>query len=344
MSNSSEDSTILLMCLGQELGRSGACETSVIELQRVFAPFGSLRKIIIFSRKFVLKAFVEFGRIEDARRAREVLNERVVVGLGRARVYFSALQQLANSNRYLESWDYKSGVVDADLSPGKDERLTCASSVDSGSTEPCDLSLSCASDSLDRQTLSPVVLISNVDGVFASARELLNLFSCFGYVVKLLFMRNLRKALVEYRLPIQAEHAVSAINSAAFAGLCIKANFSKYRSIDLRKNNKSGNSQQFNEVIVLSPAQNRCAEAEVPSEGITHTVTVSCPRHAGLQHVDLYLLVQDTVLPSQVKFVSGDESVLQLRFEFSETEEAALAVAKLHGTFLKGSLISASFY
>lgn len=344
MANSSQDSTILLACFGQELGRVQGCESGVLDLQRVFAPFGSLRKIIIFSRKFVLKAFVEFGRIEDARRAREALNERMVFGLGCARVYFSALQQLANSNRYLESWDCKEGVIDADLSLGKDERLTCASSADSGSSAACDLNLSWASDSAEPQTFSPVVLVSNVDGVFSSARELLNLFSCFGYVVKLLFMRNLRKALVEYRLPVQAERAVSAINSAAFTGLRIKANFSKYRSIDLRKNNKSGNSQQFNEVIVLSPSQNRCAEAEVPREGVTRSVTVSCSRRPGLQHVDLYLLVQDAVLPLNVKFVAGDEATLQLRFEFAETEEAALAVAKLHGSFLKDSLISISFY
>lgn len=339
MSNSSEQSTILLVCLGQESARAEPQGAGLAELHAAFGPFGALRKIIVFSRKFVVKAFVEFAAADDARRARAALNDCAVAGLGRARVYFSALQQLTSSNKYLESWDCETGVGEpeaAGAEPGscKEERQTCASSSEDGSE----------SGSLRRAgaNLSPVVLVSNVDSVFTSARELLNLFGCFGYVAKLLFMRNLRKALVEYALPAQAERAVTAVNAQRFPGLRLKANFSRYKCIDLKKNNKSGNSQQFNEVMVLCAAQNRCAEGEVPLRGVGRSALLRCERGGGLQLVDLYLLAQEVVLPVQVKPV-GDGAALQLRFDFANAEEALLAVAKLHGCLLKGSLVSASF-
>lgn len=337
MSNSSECSNILLVCLGKEAGCSDPQGAGLAELYAAFSPFGPLRKIIVFSRKFVVKSFVEFAEAEDARRARTALNDCAVLGLGRARVYFSALQQLTSSNKYLESWDCEGGVAEpagAEQGSCKEERQTCASS----SEEALDSSFSRRSTS----HLSPVVLVSNVDSVFTSARELLNLFACFGYVTKLLFMRNLRKALVEYALPAQAERAVAAVNAHHFPTLRIKANFSRYKTIDLRKNNKSGNSQQFNEVMVLTASQNRCSEGEVPLTGLGRSAVLRCDRIDGLQLVDLYLLVQEMVLPAQVKPV-GDGSGLQLRFDFAHAEEALLAVSKLHGCLLKGAPVSASF-
>ena len=343
MMNSTENSSILLVCIGQELGWPSTREAGVGELRELFAAFGALRKIIVFSRKFVLKAFVEFARPEDAKRARVTANERLLPGLGRARVYFSALQQLASGNRYLESWDSSTVEEEYELTPGKDERLTCASSADSSGTEACDLSFTRANDGLERGGPSPVVLVSNVDAVFDSARELLNLFGCFGYVVKLLFMRNLRKALVEYASPAHAECAVNAINAAGFEGLRIKASFSRYRYVDLRKNNKSGNSQLFNEVIVLSPSQNRLQPAELPRRALSRAVLLRCDRSAGIQHVDLYLLAQDMVVPAHVRLVSDDSGALQLRLDFANEEEAALAVTKLHGSFLGDSSVAASF-
>lgn len=337
MSNSSECSSILLVCLGREAGCADPQAAGLAELFAAFSPFGALRRIIVFSRRFVVKAFVEFAAAEDARRARAALNDCAVPGLGRARVYFSALQQLTSSNKYLESWDCEAGVAEPaapEQGSCKEERQTCASSSD----ETLDGSFSRGSAS----RLSPVVLVSNVDSVFASARELLNLFGCFGYVTKLLFMRNLRKALVEYALPAQAERAVSAVNAHAFPSLRIKANFSRYRTIDLRKNNKSGNSQQFNEVMVLTAEQNRCVEGEVPLGGMGRAALLRCDRVPGLQLVDLYLLAQELVLPAQVRPV-GDGTALQLRFDFAHAEEALLAVTKLHGCLLRGAPVSASF-
>lgn len=349
MSNSSENSSILLVCVGRDVSCSDSQNASLAELYAAFSPYGPLRKIIIFSRKFVVKSFVEFCEVEDARRARIALNDCTVTGLGRTRTYFSALQQLTNSNKYLESWDCISGLIEVDSNcteqnSCKEEKQTCASSSEDGE-EKLDSSFVRQSNFLDRRTvplLSSVVLISNVDSVFTSARELLNLFSCFGYVVKLLFMRNLRKALVEYALPVQAERAVIAINAQRFPTLRIKANFSRYKTIDLKKNNKSGNSQQFNEVMVLTGSQNRCAEGEVPLQGLNRSMLLRCDRIAGLQLLDLYLLAQDLILPSQVK-PSSDETTLQLRLEFFNSEESLLAVAKLHGALLKGSPVSASF-
>lgn len=372
MSNSTERSTILLLCLGAENELILPKQPSVGDLHRIFRTFGPLRKVIIFSKKVVFKAFLEFDEMNSARKAREVLNDKCVENFGRAKLYFSALQELENSNKYLEYWDAADNAID--ITPNRkpfapisdfnnvfssDGKVTPETKVDSGEKVPYPRFGNRLTDffeklenSAEREKArvepSSVILVSNLDPEFSSARELFNLFSCFGYVTKLLMMKNLRKALVEYRKIEHAVAAVNEINQANFASFKIKANFSKYPKIDLKKNNKSENSQQFNEVIVPSSAQNRYSENDLNSkQRIGRSILVNCDRaFSSIKHLDIYLAVQDIAAPLGIKLLPEEEtgsSSMTLKFEFADLDRATHVLTKLHTTVVKDVALSVSF-
>ena len=83
------------------------------------------------------------------------------------------------------------------------------------------------------------------------------------------------------------------MNGQTFPHLRIKANFSKYQKIDLKKNNKSENSQQFNEVIIPSPSQNRLVDVEaVPLQQLTSSVLISWPKvPESVKYLDIYVAI-----------------------------------------------------
>lgn len=398
MSNSTERSTILLLCLSEEQSLFPLPQPSVRDLHRIFSYFGPLKKLIVFSKKLVFKAFLEFDDMLSAQRAREMLNDRSIEPFGRARLYFSALQELDHSNKFLEYWD--SSERSSEMTPvrkpfapisdfGNSLRFNAPSTpetrFDSGEkpvvgpgsgllglgsgTGPLGLSLKPGPlgpglgptqpparladffEQLDKEVpseSSPVVLISNVDPEFGSARELLNLFSCFGFVTKVLLMKNLRKALIEFRHPPQASRAVTEVNQAHFTGLKIKANFSKYRKVDLKKNNKSENSQQFNEVIVPSTAQNRFSEFEVARFlRVSRSLLISCDRtFSSVRHLDIYLALQEVATPLNIKVVHNDKEgsqSLMVVAEFADVDRAVLVLVKLHGFLVKNAPLTISF-
>ncbi len=97
-------------------------------------------------------------------------------------------------------------------------------------------------------------MVSNLNNIFDSAKEVHNLFSCFGNVVKVLLMKNLQKALVEFRDCISSRASADNLNSFRISSTVLKVNYSKYKTIDLKKNNKSENSKYYNEVFIPTKA------------------------------------------------------------------------------------------
>ena len=212
-----------------------------------------MTKAIIFSKKQVVKAFLEYADAKAAQRARQAYNDRAVESFGRAKIYFSALQELENNNKFLEYWDAREGkenvapntqesgrvtlkeAMKERARPGARDRITeftpvrapfrMLGDVHNAQSERKESTPETRSEfgetgvQLDFGRLAPrpsflfglerpvevpaeqscVILISNLDAEFGSARELFNLFSCFGFINKILMMKNLRKALVEYR-------------------------------------------------------------------------------------------------------------------------------------------------
>ncbi len=58
--NSKERSKILLLCLGLDTNKKEIKKMTVHDLYKIFSVFGTLVKVIIFSKKNILKAFLEY--------------------------------------------------------------------------------------------------------------------------------------------------------------------------------------------------------------------------------------------------------------------------------------------
>lgn len=95
-----------------------------------------------------------------------------------------------------------------------------------------------------------MILISNLDNIFKSAKEVFNVFSCFGNIRKILLMKNLNKAMVEYYESESSLMCAVNINNFKILDTELRINYSKYKTIDLEKNNKNKNSINYNEVFI----------------------------------------------------------------------------------------------
>lgn len=471
MNNTTERSTILLVVLGIDGPSDAASRINVAFLQSIFEKFGTLHKIIIFLKEGIVKAFLEFATPEMSAGARAFLHNCVLNNLGRIKVFFSALQRLEFSSRFIECKDFQPNKVVApakilkisahkakvlaseNLSnqkaatvlarrgrpaadpfvlkekenfnntleaavnePKKDSAITgqnggvpAAGVMTESKTEGrarlesiaeidcCDPLLtplptadtfgqlpesleSTAHNSTNALTLtslpselkledpaqdslslggegeqakgdasgSKVVLISNLDDFFHSASEIFNLFSCFGNIVRVLLMKNLKKAMVEYKKPESAEVALNCMNNRTFGRSKIKVVFSKYKKIDLKRNNKSENSQNFNEVIIVSNKMNRFKNSAAHVIQPSDTLLVVVEKATDLQVTDLMLSVQGFAKPLKTRIVqaekeNADVALHQILFKFSGVIAAMKVLAQAHNSDVNGHFLNVTF-
>lgn len=438
--NTTERSDILLLCLGPDTDSTSISSVSVKDLFQVFSSFGALRKVIIFKKKILLKAFLQFRKVESAERAKNELHEGSLNNFGRAKLYFSALQELAFSNKYLEYKEFslKESNDPEDVAPifAPPLNLSTEESLKKSMTNVTEASATKSQDSIDVKSKSPepsllsfsdsnaqkttrcilsdlkstnklnsvfsfksigenqnstplskpllqkgsnfvmvskensqpaekpsldldsnvqqlpskVILISNLFGGLESVAELFNVFSCFGNIFKILLMKNLKKALIEYTSIEFAKVAQSCMNNQIVGSSRIRVNFSRYKKIDLKKNNKSEKSQQFNEVMVASKNMHRFQpEASEPHIPPSSNLLVVCEKKTDLLPIDIYLQIQSVMKPLNFKVLGNDKEVLpaansyRIIVSFSNTQQAIGAMGKLQNSEVKGLPLKVSF-
>lgn len=363
-----EDSKILLLCLSSIHDSKLTSHPSLEDLRCIFGHFGQLRKIIIFSRKTIFKAFVEFSESASALKAKRALNCRFILRFGRARIYPSLLESLGNSNEHLEYWEeesllspkvVRSPLISADeLSDGEKRKFsfsseTCNScqEMDSGASLPqgsITLAELFLRDEKAGVETSLVVLVSNLGQEFRSAREVFNLFSCFGHVAKVLMMKNLRKTLIEFSRIDSSIKAVEQINRAGFAYLLLKANFSHFKQIDLEKSSRSPKSLEFNEVFMPGPKHNKFGPLHCSlTERLSRFLLARCQNYSGLlNHLDIYLTICEQKKPIATQWIGDavdDSPSIGIKLEFANIDDAIITIMKLQGTLIKSEALELTF-
>ena len=394
---------ILLFCLGFNKPKQLISSLRVHDLLPIFQSFSSLRKIMIFSKTTILKAFIEFDNIDSAEMAQNLLHESIVDNFGRARLYYSDREKITCSGLFLDFWDSKRDESVSPLSPTRIslekpfENTTASTSsrnnarlASSGSLNVCSPlemeSLSptrwTASDnkvflkrfsmnslcspshvSLDNDTrsqegflnlkkvnvpISKVLLISNLDNFFNDSQELFNLFSCFGNLNKVLFMKNLQKALVEFESVEGSQFCLDSINRRQIDVSSMRVSFSKYQKIDPKKNNKSENSLQFNDMLLVTQNINRYPNKAVNPPIPSTSFVISAEPLEPMYKVDVCLIMKETVsslgiatLSEKVSYKEGKNA--RIVFTASNSHGALLAITRLHGRNVKGCLFDVAF-
>ena len=401
MHNTSERSTILLVIIGIDGQPEQLVSLGLPLLEELFEHFGVLRKILIFQKEVVVKAFLEFSTPEESSEARSFFHDCQLNACGKTKVFFSALQKLEFSGRVVESKDFRTPNKTSALRAPKPKRQTVVSESNSGKKAPIVLrrqervlavlpkrtlaenidfnnkpdkenianqavstlpkitaivaskavepkSLLVTQTEWEAPTDSKVVLISNLDDFFTSVDQIFNVFSCFGNIAKILFMKNLKKALVEYKKRVSGEAAVSGLNNCPFGKTKIKVAFSKFQKIDLKRNNKSENSQNFNEVMIVSGSMNRFKNNAAEDIQPTDTLVGRVARTDQLPLSNVFLAVQLFARPLRTKTVEetmeeGESEQHEVLFRFANVQEAMKVLAQAHNSQINGQLLSLNF-
>lgn len=354
MPNTAERSSILLLCLSKDSQTARPLFITANELRVLFSPFGLLSKIVIFSKKEVLKAFVEFQDVASATKALKALDKTSSKFFGKIRVFFSALQQLTLKHDVIDSWQVSSADSNEFFVLNRNHQLEVSGQNYCSQASVCDETQAnlvegstLDSDSLaqffkEEQMKSKVVLISNIPPEIDNVRKLFGLLSCFGYIVRLITMKNLNKAMVEYQTLEQADLALKAINTRPFEKFRIRASKSKYSHIDLKRSQSSENSQNFNEVMIPQPNQNVIGQFQTPKFPLISRSVQVKGTDGLLKAFNFVLLVRELATPISIEQI-GEEGELHFRMEFADADQAMLIVASFNSKTLEGTAMTACF-
>jgi len=400
MHNSSEHSTILLAILGIDAQPEQLEQLTLSLLEHLFRPFGVLRKIVIFLRDGVVKAFIEYSAPEESCLARLFLHDCLLNSLGKLKVFFSALQKLDLAGRQIETKDFQvpkntrlSILSNAKVSKGnptkkttntkppiilsrmpksneatlkkelsehtyfnnKENKENLPNKIQLSVLTQANKTVSTPSENktpfnpqleIETPSDSKVILVSNVDDFFVEVSQIFNVFSCFGNIAKILFMKNLKKALVEFKKHESGELAVKGVNNCTFGKTKIKVALSKFRQIDLKRNNKSENSQNFNEVMVVASHMNRFKN-NLPDVVLpTDTLRAVVAKGDSVQLSDLLLGIKLCAKPVKIRTVEEEDQEgtnHEVLFRFSNVQEALKVLAQSHNSLISGHSLQLSF-
>lgn len=399
MNNTTQLSNVLLTLLGIEPAVDVISRIDISLIQSIFEGFGVLRKIIIFSKEIVVKAFVEFESVEQAVEAKHFLHNCEFNDLGKIKIYFSALQKLDINSKFMEFKDFAKdrprnhgGIINKfkkeaagnranqkssalvsllpTLAPRKRSGLALNKNLlNTNDAEKSSNAVKVkAEDALSEnaatepQTATPfrkdsepteygeskVVLISNLNEFFFTVTELFNVFSCFGNLVKVLLMKNLKKALVEFKKVQSAQAAIACMNYQMFGKTKIKVSMSKYKKIDLKRNNKSEASQNFNEVIIVSNKMNRFQNSSTNAIAPTASLIAVIEKNEKISLLDVLLAIQPFGKPLRTKCVEEDKenqsvSLHQVVLKFQSVTQAIKVLAQAHNLEVNGYHLSLTF-
>ena len=163
-------------------------------------------------------------------------------------------------------------------------------------------------------------------------------------------MVNLQKALIEYTDLSHASNTITNLNNLLLGETKLRVNYSKYRKIDLQKNNKNENSMQFNQVLIVPPMRNRYRSSAQPSlSHLSSTLLISFPKIGNVNPIDIYLAIEKICKPIKTKQVNnktllGKNEVVNMLFSFQDIQSAVYVMYKCHNNIVKGSLLDIFFF
>ena len=272
--NTKERSKIILLCLGLNNKKKKINDLQIKDIFKIFKIFGKILKIIIFSKKKILKAFLEFENNEITEKVKIFLHEHFIDDLGKARIYFSDRQKLDFSNKFLEYKDYTlkenlencSTELNSSISSKKEEEEK-KKQKNQNENSNIFLNNNILDNFLSKISLSSekkkkindlkknsdfipsrVILISELSILFTKGIQIFNLFKNFGEIKTIIFMGNLHKVLIEFTEFEFSTFCVNQMNNLIIFGCPLKIQYSKYQEIDLKKS-KSTNAMSYNEIL-----------------------------------------------------------------------------------------------
>jgi len=188
-----------------------------------------------------------------------------------------------------------------------------------------------------------VIIINGVNLEVVTGKFLLNLYSCFGNIVKLLLNREQSYALIEFETETQASFAIACTKSLLYFGSVLHIKMSKYtalnfKSLDKEKNDNLthfyGNSKLYrypkNIHVNCNPLSQTVIFREVPES---------------VDEVVLFALISQVHQPMTItKLTSVDQSDLKIYVvRFSDELQAAEVLSVLHNKRVDANFLKVNF-
>lgn len=168
-----------------------------------------------------------------------------------------------------------------------------------------------------------------------------NIFSNFGNITKIIFMRSKASCLIEFENSDYSAIAKDYLNNIVFMGKTLRINYSNYPSIQIRnKQNKVGE-----EIFIGNPRgfrfnKNKNISINPPSSvlHLSNLVKDVCKDQSVIkQYFSKITKVEG------MKFLFGDNGKNMCLIKLPSIEDALRALAYLHDTDLGGRKIQISF-
>lgn len=186
---------------------------------------------------------------------------------------------------------------------------------------------------------SKVIYVRGLENPKMTIIMIYNLFSNFGNILKIIFLRNKSAALIEFENISYATQAKDSLNNLVFFGHPIKIFYSNYAEINLKKQES-----QMAEVFLGEEDTFRFKESK--------TISInppSCVLHVSNLKKEAcdYEVIGNIFSPFGkivgLKFINMENYKNMCLVKFNTLEESFNALAHLHGTDICGRKIQISF-
>ncbi|XP_061614417.1 polypyrimidine tract-binding protein 2-like isoform X1 [Phyllopteryx taeniolatus] len=217
-------------------------------LQQIFSKFGTVMKIITFTKNNQFQALLQFSEPVNAQQAKLALDgQNIYNACCTLRIDFSKLVNLNVKYNNDKSRDYTRPELPAgDGQPSMDPAVAVALSKDNsllgkipGALNPLSAAAVAAAAAgrvaLAGQTgSSGVLLVSNLNEEMVTPQSLFTLFGVYGDVQRVKILYNKKdSALIQMSDANQAQLAMSHLNGQKMYGKIIRATLSKHQTVAL---------------------------------------------------------------------------------------------------------------
>ncbi|XP_028856378.1 polypyrimidine tract-binding protein 2-like [Denticeps clupeoides] len=214
-------------------------------LQQIFSKFGTVMKIITFTKNNQFQALLQFSDPVNAQQAKLSLDgQNIYNSCCTLRIDFSKLVNLNVKYNNDKSRDYTRPELPAgDGQPAVDPSVAAALSKDStsllGAISPLSAAAAAAA-AAGRVALSGhsgsggVLLVSNLNEEMVTPQSLFTLFGVYGDVQRVKILYNKKdSALIQLSDANQAQLAMSHLNGQKMYGKIIRVTLSKHQTVQL---------------------------------------------------------------------------------------------------------------
>ncbi|XP_077592698.1 polypyrimidine tract-binding protein 2-like isoform X2 [Stigmatopora nigra] len=212
-------------------------------LQQIFSKFGTVMKIITFTKNNQFQALLQFSEPVNAQQAKLALDgQNIYNACCTLRIDFSKLVNLNVKYNNDKSRDYTRPELPAgDGQPTMDAAVAVALSKDNSLLALNPLSAAAVAAAaagrvaLAGQTASSgVLLVSNLNEEMVTPQSLFTLFGVYGDVQRVKILYNKKdSALIQMSDANQAQLAMSHLNGQKMYGKIIRATLSKHQTVAL---------------------------------------------------------------------------------------------------------------